>query len=78
MDDLFNQIFAVTMWSVIGSLVVTLGTTLLIVGVIIWAVRRNSRPPEDPALAELKRRLATGEISPVEYQARLDALERGE
>jgi len=64
-----------TMLTVIGSLVVSLGTTVLIVGVIVWAVRRNSRPPEDPAVAELKRRMAQGEISPVEYEVRMRALE---
>jgi uncharacterized membrane protein len=76
--DLFNQIFALTMWSVIGSLVLGLGTTIAVIGVIVWAVRRSSAPSEDPARAELKRRLATGEISPVEYQARIDALDRAD
>lgn len=64
-----------TLLTVIGSLVMTLGTTVLIVGVIVWAVRRNSRPPEDPAVAELKRRMAEGEISPVEFEVRMRALE---
>jgi uncharacterized membrane protein len=70
-----DQIVNLTLIGVVGSLVVTLGTTLLIVGVIVWAIRRGSRPPEDPAVAELKRRLAQGEISPVEYEVRMRALE---
>ena len=40
---------------------------------VLW---RGSRGVEDPAVTELKRRLADGEISPVEYQARLDTLRR--
>ena len=71
MDDIMNM----TMLAVFGSLAVTLGTTVLIVGVVIWAIRRNSRPQEDPAVAELKRRMAQGEISPIEYEVRMHALE---
>lgn len=72
---MFQDIMNFTILSVVGSLLVTLVTTVVIVGVIIWAVRRNSRPAEDPAVTELKRRLAAGEISPVEYEVRMRALE---
>jgi uncharacterized membrane protein len=48
--------------------------SLLTFGIIIWVFRRITQVPEDAAKAELDRRLAAGEISPAEYQARLDAL----
>jgi uncharacterized membrane protein len=47
---------------------------LLTAGIIVVAFRRASPPREDPAVAELKRRLAAGDISPVEYEVRLRAL----
>lgn len=53
-------------------------TTGLIVGVIIWAIRRQVPAGEDPAIAELKGRLARGEIDPTEYQVRLRALQNGD
>jgi uncharacterized membrane protein len=70
-----NDIMSFTMLTVVGSLAVTVLTTVLILGVIVWAIRRASRPAEDPAVQELKRRLAAGEISPVEYEVRLRALQ---
>jgi uncharacterized membrane protein len=48
----------------------------IIIGVWVMILWRGSRGVEDPAVTELKRRLADGEISPVEYQARLDTLRR--
>ena len=62
----------------IGTLVASLGTTLLIVGLIVWAIRRATPRVSDPAEAELRRRLAEGEISPVEYEVRLRALRQGD
>jgi uncharacterized membrane protein len=62
---------------VILSLLIPLLTTGLIIGVIIWAIRRSAPSREDPAIAELKARLARGEIDPIEYQVRMRAL-RGE
>ena len=59
------------------SLLIPLITTVLILGVIVWAVRRAGPAREDPAVAELKARLARGEIDPIEYQVRMRAL-RGE
>jgi uncharacterized membrane protein len=53
-------------------------TTGLIVGVIVWAIRRSAPAREDPAIAELKSRLARGEIDPVEYQVRMRALRDGD
>jgi uncharacterized membrane protein len=60
------------------SLIVPLVTTGLIVGVIVWAIRRSAPAREDPAIAELKSRLARGEIDPVEYQVRMRALRDGD
>ncbi len=58
------------------TLAVPIVTTVLIIGVIVWAIRRSVPPREDPAVAELKGRLARGEIDPTEYQVRLEALQR--
>jgi uncharacterized membrane protein len=63
---------------VAGTLLSILVITVLVVGVIVFALRRAIPPPEDPAIAELKRRMATGEISPVEYEVRVRAIEKGD
>ena len=52
--------------------------TLLVVGVIAYAFHRAMPPADDPAIAELKRRLADGEISDVEYQVHLRTLTKGD
>jgi uncharacterized membrane protein len=56
------------------SILVPLLTTGLILGTIVWAIRRSAPRREDPAIAELKGRLARGEIDPIEYQVRMRAL----
>jgi len=71
-----DSIVGATMWSVIGSLVVTVVITVIIVGVIVWAIRRSSPPQEEPAVTELKARLARGDIDPIEYRVRMAELER--
>jgi len=62
-----------------GIIALTFGAilviTLLTFGIIFWVFRRVTQGIEDPALTELKRRLADGEISPVEYEVRLRALQ---
>jgi uncharacterized membrane protein len=60
------------------SLLVPLLTTGLIVGVIVWAIRRSAPARDEPAVAELKARLARGDIDPTEYHVRLRALRDGE
>jgi uncharacterized membrane protein len=60
------------------TLIVPLVTVVLVVGVIVWAIRRSAPASEDPAVAELKSRLARGEISPVEYEVRMRALQDAE
>ena len=71
-DDLFSFLGPTMLIAVALPLI----TTGLVVGVVIWAIRRSVPPREDPAVAELKSRLARGEIDPTEYQVRLRALER--
>jgi uncharacterized membrane protein len=56
------------------SILIPLLTTGLILGTIVWAIRRSAPRREDPAVAELKTRLARGEIDPIEYQVRMRAL----
>jgi uncharacterized membrane protein len=67
-------------WAVSSAFVIGLIglTTVLSLAVTYWVLRarRRLQAGEDPALAELKQRLASGEITPVEYRARLDALRR--
>jgi uncharacterized membrane protein len=60
------------------SLLVPLVTTGLIVGTIVWAIRRSAPRREDPAIAELKARLARGEIDPIEYTVRMRAMRGGD
>jgi hypothetical protein len=60
------------------GLLVPLITTGAVIGVIVWAIRRSAPPHEDPAIVELKARLARGEIDPIEYQVRMRALRDGE
>lgn len=61
---------------VVASFLVPLIITGLIVGVVIWAIRRNAPPREDPAIAELKSRYARGEIDQAEFEVRLRSLSR--
>lgn len=56
------------------SLFVPLIITGAVIGLVIWAIRRNSRPGEDPAVTELKGRYARGEISPAEFEVRMRSL----
>ena len=60
------------------SLLMPLVITGVVIGVVIWAVRRSTPPRESPAVEELKARLARGEISPGEYQVRIRALQDGD
>ena len=57
-----------------GPIILPLVITGLVVGVIVWTIRRSAPASEDPAITELKSRLARGDIDPAEYQARLDVL----
>ena len=64
--------------TVILSLAVPLVITGVVIGVIVWAIRRSAPTGKDAAIGELRKRLARGEIDPAEFQARFDALIREE
>jgi uncharacterized membrane protein len=76
--NLGDSIASLGLLITIGTLGVILVMTVLIVGVVAWAIRRATPRAEDPAVAELRRRLADGEITPVEYEVRLRALQQGD
>jgi uncharacterized membrane protein len=59
-----------------ATIILPLVITLLVIGVIVWALRRHSVPREDPAVSELKARLVRGDIDPIEYEVRLRSLTR--
>lgn len=63
---------------VVGTFLSILVITLLVVGVVFFALRRAIPKAEDPGIAELKRRMAAGEISPVEYEVRVRAITKGD
>ncbi len=67
----FSGMFFLT---VLLTMAVPVVITVIVIGTVVWAIRRATAPLQDPALTELRERLARGEIDPVEYQARLDAL----
>lgn len=60
---------------VLASFLVPVIITVAVIAVIVWAIRRNSAPQDDPAVAELKARYARGEIDPAEFQVRLRDLQ---
>ena len=62
----------------LATLLLPLIMTGVIVGVVIWAIRRNSPRRDEPAVEELKARLGRGEIDPIEYQVRIRALRDGD
>ena len=66
--------FAIVAMTFLMMLVIT----ILTIGIIVWVFRRVMPKAEDPAIAELKRRLAAGEISPVEYEVRMRAIVKGD
>ncbi len=67
---MFGAIFGFTF-------VVIILMTALILGVIVWGIRRVI-PTGDPAEQELRARLARGEIDMAEFEARLDTLRQRE
>lgn len=76
MDEVGFGIFDWFVPLMAASLLLPLVITGLVVGLIVWAIRRNSPPREDPAVAELKGRMARGEIDAAEYEVRLRSLIR--
>ncbi len=70
----FDAIFGITILTVLASLAVP----LIIVGVVIWAIRRSAPKRRDPAEESLRARLATGEIDQAEFLVRMRALHDGD
>ncbi len=65
------------MWPIMAaSIIVPLVITGVVIATVIWAIRRNSAPREDPAVAALKARYARGEIDQAEFEVRLRSLTR--
>ena len=73
-DGIFNAIFGIT----IVSIAVSLAIPLIIIGVVIWAIRRSAPRRRDPAEESLRARLATGEIDQAEFLVRMRALHDGD
>jgi uncharacterized membrane protein len=65
-----DGVFLFTIVTVVASLAVP----LIIVGVVIWAIRRR----RDPAEEALRERLARGEIDQAEFLVRMRALHDGD
>ncbi len=66
-DDMFG-------WIMMAGFLIPLVMTAMIIGIVVWTIRRSLPAREDPAVAELKRRYARGEISPAEFEVRLRSL----
>lgn len=69
-----DGIFAFTALTVLASLAIP----LIIVGVVIWAIRRQAPRRRDPAEEALRERLARGEIDQAEFLVRMRALHDGD
>jgi uncharacterized membrane protein len=65
-----DGVFLFTIVTVVASLAIP----LVIVGVVIWAIRRR----RDPAEESLRVRLARGEIDQAEFLVRMRALHDGD
>jgi uncharacterized membrane protein len=69
-----DGVFLITIVSVVASLLIP----VVIIGVVIWAIRRNTAPQRDPAEQALRDRLARGEIDQAEFLVRMRALHDGD
>jgi uncharacterized membrane protein len=70
----FDGIMLVTIVSVAASLVIP----IVIIGVVIWAIRRSAPARRDPAEEALRERLARGEIEQAEFLVRMRTLHDGD
>ncbi|HEY4227063.1 MAG TPA: hypothetical protein VGM49_01905 [Candidatus Limnocylindrales bacterium] len=68
---LFGAIFGFTFLTILVIFV-------LVIGVIVWAIRRVAPAGRDPAEQELRDRLARGEIDMAEFEVRLRTLREGD
>ena len=67
---IMDGVFLFTIFSVVASLAIP----LIVVGVVIWAIRRR----RDPAEESLRERLARGDIDQAEFLVRMRALHDGD
>lgn len=58
--------------------IVSLAIPIIIIGVVIWAIRRSTPRLRDPAEESLRTRLAAGEIDQAEFLVRMRALHDGD
>lgn len=70
--DIGNFVFITVLLSVGMPILITIA----VIVVIVWSIRRSVPTGRAAAEMELRGRMARGEISPTEYQARLDSLQR--
>jgi uncharacterized membrane protein len=70
----FDGIMLVTIVSVAASLLIP----IVIIGVVIWAIRRSAPARRDPAEEALRERLARGEIEQAEFLVRMRTLHDGD
>ncbi|HEX3265134.1 MAG TPA: hypothetical protein VHR16_05645 [Candidatus Limnocylindrales bacterium] len=70
----FDAIFSITIIGMLLSLVIP----LVIIGLIVWAIRRNAPRRRDAAEEELRTRLAEGQIDQAEFLVRMRALHDGD
>jgi uncharacterized membrane protein len=66
------------LFTVILSVGVPIVITIVVVVAVIWTIRQVMPTGKRAAEMELRNRLARGEISPAEYQASLDVLQRND
>ncbi len=71
---MFGAIFGFTAITIAVALLIP----ILIVGVVIWAIRRSAPARRDPAEEELRDRLARGEMDTAEFEVRLRTLREGD
>jgi uncharacterized membrane protein len=71
---IMNGVWIVTVFTVVASLAIP----LIIVGVVIWAIRRQAPRRRDPAEESLRERLARGEIDQAEFLVRMRSLHDGD
>jgi uncharacterized membrane protein len=64
------------MGTVLISLLIPLMITGIMLGIIVWAVRRTVPSGRDAAIRQLRDRFARGEIDQSEFDARMDSLTR--
>jgi uncharacterized membrane protein len=60
--------------TVLISLLIPIVITVIVIGTVVWAMRRAMPTGKDAAIQELRDRFARGEIDQSEFQARMDTL----